>query len=171
VLALLDKNPGVEASRVDHSGRFILLTLESDADEARVGDEACAQLHDAHRVATAKEVELVRSYQRGDPWLRAADTIELSREEARIMAHRRGVAAAQEIGLDGERAEKLTALIERELVAAFEEIHARGKGLDDASRLELRNVGAKVVEKSRDFLTAEEARRFESYVAEQLESR
>jgi hypothetical protein len=167
-LALLDEIPGVQESRVDHSGKFILLEIQPGADAEQILIAMHESLDDARRVEPTVESQLVASFRRGDTWLRAGDTMQLSREEAHILAHRAGVEAAQEMGLDAQHTEKLLGVVESELTAAFERIQAAGKGLDDAARSELRGIGERVVERSRAFLAPEQIETLEAYNARRL---
>ena len=168
MLALLDDVTGVRDSRIDHSGRYFLLELEPGADAARVVEGSRAVLEDARRPDERVEDELVLGFRRGETWLRADETIALSREEARILAERDGNAAAREIGLDERKTRDLVRVTEEEIAAAFDRIHAAGRGLDESAQAEFARAGERVVERSRAFLTAEEAERLRAVVAERL---
>lgn len=160
MLARLDEIEDVRESRVDWSGRFVLLTLEEGADEVRAVRDAAAIVGEgSRRLRPDLEAERVEGYRRGEPWMRANETLRLSREEARIIAQREGAEAAKEAGLSEAKARRLIALIEEEVAAAFERVE-RGEGsVEGKLGKELRAAERRSLERSRDFLSKEEVDR------------
>ncbi|MFN0008627.1 MAG: hypothetical protein ACKVXR_12050 [Planctomycetota bacterium] len=152
MLARLDGIPGVAQSRVDRSGRRFLLTLDAGADEAAVAREAQAALGEASVLEREAESALLASRRRGDLWVTAEETIQLSREEARVLAGRFGEEAALELGLSPGKTRRLVEVVEREVAAAFERVHGRGDALEALSG-ENAAIFGRVLEACRAFLT------------------
>lgn len=155
-------------SRVDHSGRFFMLALAPEADCAGILRSALEVLADARRPGTRVETELIESYRRGARWMRAGETAELSREEAHILAARRANEAARSVGLDAARTQKLLRILDEELAAAFDHIHAAGGGLGPKARGEFESAAQRTIERSRTFLSEVEVLRLEEYVTRSL---
>jgi len=171
VLARLDEIPGVAESRVDRSGRRFLLTLDPGADEAGVARSAQDALgSDAEVLDHETESELLASRRRGELWVTSAETIQLSREEAGILAARFGEEAAEEIGLAPEKTRKLVDVLEKEVAAAFERFHGRSDALKSFSR-EQAAISERVLEASRSFLTDAELEALRSFSAARTEAR
>src|SRR5262249_39085680 len=118
--------PGVREARVDHGGLHFLLALEPDAVAEDVVESAAEILPDGRRGPPQVRAELVEGFRRGDTWLRATDTRELSREEAHILAKRHGEQAAEALGLEEAKRKRLVQILDEETVAAFERVHAAG---------------------------------------------
>jgi hypothetical protein len=167
VLASLEEIPGVRESRVDWSGRRFLLKLDPEARSEAVVAQANAALGGgARRLGPRAEARASQSYLRGEEtWMRGGETLKLSRAEARILAERYGLEAAREAELDEQQTERLVGVMESEIAAAFERIHAQGEGLpanfgpivDDAIR--------RTLERSRPFSSAAQLERLEDYCA------
>jgi len=164
VLASLDRIPGVQSARVHHDGVYFLFALEPDAEPADVIDSARELLPDAERPPEKVEADLVRSYRRGETWLRSSDTKELSREEAHILAKRHTEQAAAAIGLDEIKKVKLARVLDEETVAAFERIHAAGGGLREPSQREFAEGARRAVARCKEFLDEREIARLEEYL-------
>jgi hypothetical protein len=157
VLAKLDDVDGVVESRVDWSGRYFLLRLESGAAANDVIGPADDVLDgDVRRLEPRKERELAASFTSGARWMRCDETIALSIEEARILAHRFGEQAAVDASLDADASAKLIATLESEITAAFESIHAAGTGLPENFDEIFASVMTNTLEKCRAFVSAEQ---------------
>jgi len=160
----LDEIPGVAASRVDWSGRRFLLALDERASQSQVGADAARALGADARLLSGAEVrEVLESYRKGEKWMRAGETLELSRFEAGVLAKRYGNEAAAEIGLAEEQTRKLVALFEGELHRAFIRAHA-GRGLEDVPA-EFEAAAKRILESSAEFLNAEERASLEGFLA------
>lgn len=158
MLARLDELPGVEASRVDWTGRLFLLELEPGADVEAVVRHADAKLGGgARRLDAGRERTIAAGHVAGtSTWMRAGETLKLSRTEAGILARKHGEAAAREAGLPPEQTGRLIGVIERETFAAFERIHAEAEGLPADYGAVFRTVLRAAIESSRAFLTPEQ---------------
>lgn len=164
MLARLDEIEGVAESRVDWTGKRFLLTLEDGAATDQVEDQAVDTLGEGARPLDDDEVrEVLDSYRKGETWMRAGETLQLSRFEAGVLAKRYGSEASTEIGLDEERTGKLVALFEREFNQAFDRTHA-GKGIE-AVPAEFEAAAKRIVESSAGFLSPEQ----QTVLAEYLE--
>ena len=165
MLASLDKVPGVVESRVDWTGRRFLLkispevradTVASRADEALGGG--------SRRLDPEAEVQATNSFLRGtETWMRAGETLKLSRKEARVLAERYGNEAADSAGLDEQQTQKLIGIMESEVAAAFERIHADNQGLPANFGAIFGDALTSTLEKSRTFLTSEQVQRVKEY--------
>ena len=165
VLASLDKVPGVLESRVDWTGRRFLLkinpevpadTVASSADEALGGG--------SRRLDPEAESRAATSFFRGtETWMRAGETLKLSRTEASVLAQRYGTEAADSAGLDEQQARKLIGIMESEVAAAFERIHAQGQGLPANFGAIFGDALTSTLEKSRTFLSPDQLQRVEEY--------
>jgi len=153
VLARLDGIDGVAESRVDWTGKRFLLTLEDGARTDRVAGQAADALGEGARVLDRDALRAVlESRGRGEAWMRADETLRLSRFEAGVLARRFGGEAAREIGLDEPSTRRLVALFEAELERAFEQAHA-GRGLEEVPGA-FEAAAGRVLEASREFLDA-----------------
>lgn len=168
MLASLDDLPGIAESRVDWTGRLILLSLDAGADPGEVVVRANEALGgDAKRLDRAAESRAISSFRSGDStWMRTGETLRLSKSEAKILAERFGAGAAERAGLYGELARMLQAVLEEEIAAAFERIHAEGKGIPPDLSARFHRTAENTLELSRSFLSAEQIRRVEEYFAE-----
>jgi hypothetical protein len=172
VLALLDEVPGVAGSRVDWTGRRFLLELEPRARAEAIVPEARKALGgDVRRLEPEEELAAIASYRRGEPWMRSGETVELSRTEARLLAQRHGTDAARAIGLDAQQTARWIAVIEGEIAAEFERIHAAGRGLPADQGELFAGIGERSLAKSRAFLSEEEAEKLATYVRQVLWTR
>jgi hypothetical protein len=163
VLARIDDVAGVRESRVDWSGKRFLVLVESGADHATVAGNVSAALSGAHVVdddATVRQV--LRSYRAGDPWMRAGETLRLSKQEAAVLGERHGMAAAAEGGLDEARTRQLAGVFTREFEVAFERFHA-GESVSLGS--ELSAASKRVLAASGSFLDAEQRAALAQYLA------
>jgi hypothetical protein len=95
--------------------------------------------------------------------MRAGETLKLSRTEARVLAERYGQEAAESAGLDEARTQKLIGIMESEVAAAFERIHAEGQGLPSNFRAIFGDALTSTLEKSRDFLTPDQLQKVKDY--------
>jgi len=163
VLAQIDKLEDVRESRVDWTGRLVLLHLKETADEGRAIREAAGALGEGtHRVGPDVETASIAAYRRGEPWLRANETLRLSREEARVIAEHEGSLAAKEAGLSSEKTRKLIALVQQEVNAAFERVEKSEGSVGGKLRKELKAAELRSLERSREFLSKEEIERVAS---------
>ncbi len=127
VLARLDAVPGVTRSRVEASGRFLLLELSPEADLAQVEEAARRALgREAHRLSEAEALEQLAARGRGDPWLAAPGATTLSYVEGRILSTRVSAEAAREALLDAGERDLLAEALRLEIFAALERVHAEG---------------------------------------------
>jgi len=158
----LDEIPGVGESRVDWSGRLVLLEVEPGSPVEQVFARADEILEGGtQRLDPRSEAEAIADYRQGAAWMRAGETLRLSRHEAGVLARNLGVEAAREAGLDGEETQRFIAVVEQSIAAAFERIHAAGQGLP-SSFGERAIVLEDVLEKCRDFLSEEKRARLEA---------
>ena len=165
MLASLDHVPGVLESRVDWTGRRFLLkispevpadTVVSRADEALAGG--------TRRLDPEAEAQAISSFLREtETWMRAGETLQLSRTEARVLAERYGQEAADSAGLDEQQAQKLIGIMETEVAAAFERIHADGQGLPSNFGAIFGAALTSTLEKSRAFLTPDQVQKVKEY--------
>ena len=151
-------------ARVHHDGVYFLFALEPDGAAFDVLEGAREHLPDVRRPPAEKERELVEGYLAGETWLRSKDTIELSREEAHILARRHADHAAAAIGLDDVKREKLFRILDEETLAAFDRVHARGAGLGPDSFREFEIGSRRTIERCKAFLEAREVERLEEYL-------
>jgi hypothetical protein len=127
----MDALEGVEESRVSWDGRFFLIELDPTADAGRVAEGALsALLPGAARLAPEDEAVQVASFRRGERWLNRAESVDLSRHEAGVLAAQFAAPLSAEIGLDPERAGQLESVLREELLRAFDRVHAAGGGLE-----------------------------------------
>lgn len=163
MLARLDEIEGVAESRVDWTGKRFLLTLNADAKKGQVAEAAAGSLGEGARLLDEEETrEVLDSYRKGEAWMRAGETLRLSRFEVGVLAKRYGNEAAQEIGLDENRTSKLVELFERELSRAFERAHA-GQGIE-AVPGEFEAAAKQILESSREFLDPKQQESLGQYV-------
>ncbi len=167
MLALLDEVPGVAESRVDWTGQLFLLSLErathADAVAARANEILGG---DARRLDDARSTEALSAYRRGEKWMRSGETLELSRVEAGVLARSAAAEAMSAANLDEAQRAQLERILEREIAAAFERIHAEGQGLPPRLDDVFGDVRTRTLEQSRDFLTAEQVRAIEEHFAD-----
>lgn len=168
MLARLDRIHGVAESRVDRSGRHFLLTLDAGTDEAAVSRAAQDALGEASVLRSDAESDLLASLRRGDLWVTADETIQLSREEARVLGARFSMEAALELGLSPEKTRRLLEVVEKEIAAAFERVHGRSDALEALSA-EHAVISERVHEACRVFLTDEELQDLRAFSASRVE--
>ena len=169
MLARLDQVPGVEESRVDWTGRYILLRLKADADDGRVTTEAASTLGDgATRLDRAAESQKLETYRSGEPWLRAGETLRLSREEARVLARRFAGKAAGDAELTDEESRRVAKILEEEFAAAFDRIHASGEKPDRRFRAEWSTVLERATVRTNAFLSKDRVARVAESLRQQL---
>jgi hypothetical protein len=170
VLARLDEIPGVAESRVDWTGKRFLLTLEGDAAKSWVGEQASGALGEGARLLDGDEVHAVLdSYRKGETWMRAGETLKLSRFEAGVLAKRYGGEAGAELRLDEDATQKLVALFEQEFTRAFERTHA-GKGIE-AVPAEFEAAARRILEPSARFLSSEQQTALAEYLKRFVDAR
>ena len=163
MLARLDEIPGVAESRVDWTGKRFLLTLEGGAGKRRVAEEAIDTLGEGARTLEEDEVRVVLdSYRKGEAWMRAGETLQLSRFEAGVLAKRYGSEAAAELGLEEGGTKKLVAVFEQEFLRAFESTHA-GRGIEAVPK-EFEAAAKRILESSASFLTPEQRAALAAYL-------
>ena len=163
MLARLDEIHGVAESRVDWTGKRFLLTLEGGSSKSQVAEEARGTLGEGARLLDEEETRSVLdSYRKGEAWMRAGETLRLSRFEAGVLAKRHGDEAAQEIGLGDEGTRTLVELFESELNRAFERAHA-GQGID-AVPGEFEAAAQRILESSQAFLDSGQQGKLEEYL-------
>ena len=164
MLARLDEIPGVAESRVDWTGKRFLLALEGGANEEDVEEQASVTLGEGARLLDGDEVrEVLSSYRKGETWMRAGETLQLSRFEAGVLAKRFGEEAASELGLEDEQTKKLVALFEKELNRAFERMHA-GQGLEDLP-VQFESAAKRILDEGARFLSSEQQDGLSGYLA------
>jgi hypothetical protein len=170
VLARLDEIDGVAESRVDWTGTRFLLTLDAHAPRQHVGEKAAATLGDGARVLEAQEArDALAAYRAGETWMRAGETLRLSKFEAGVLAERHGGEAAQELGLDAGDTQRLIALFQGELERAFERTHARG-GIAAVPE-EFEAAAERLLEASAEFLDADQRTSLTGYLERFWEAR
>jgi hypothetical protein len=166
----LDEIPGVADSRVDWTGKRFLLTLEEGAGKDQVGEEAAGALGEGARLLDEDEVrEVLASYRKGETWMRAGETLQLSRFEAGVLARRYGNEAGAELQLDEGATQKLVALFEQEFSRAFERTHA-GKGIE-AVPAEFEAAANRILESSSGFLSSEQHTELAEYLKRFVDAR
>ncbi len=157
VLARLDGIAGVRESRVDASGRYFVLALGPEADDAAVIGDAQSVLRGAARRldAPAAERQLV-ARARGDPWFAASEVHALSYVEARIVAARTTASITVGARLSRAAHEAFARLVRTVLFKAVERAHAEG-GRDSTNWVfeEWPEIARAVIDGSRAFLDAE----------------
>jgi hypothetical protein len=159
----LDGISGVAASRVDWTGTRFLITLGSGADRGRAAESAAAILGEGARILDDADVRSVLdSYEKGETWMRAGETLQLSRFEAGVLARRYGKEAGAEIGLDDATTAKLVVVFEQELDRAFDRVHA-GKGIEELPQ-ELAAAAGRILESTAGFLDAERQNALADYL-------
>ena len=155
MLARLDEVPGVRESRVEWTGRYVLVGLEQGADEEATAVRAAEVLGNARRSDPEDEARCIAEFRAGEPWMRSGETLKLSEREAEVLGRRLGAEAAKGAGLGPEQTEKVIAIVEDELRLAFERTHKRGEDRPVADERAFRL--AQVKERCRAFLTEAEA--------------
>jgi hypothetical protein len=161
VLARLDEIDGVAESRVDWTGRRFLLHLERGADEERVAGAGAETLGQGTRRLDGGETsEALDAFEKGEAWMRAGETLRLSRHEAEVLGLRYGTEAGEELGLDEERTRQLVEVFARELGLAFERAHTAAGG----GPLRIVIHGKAIVEACGGFLDAEQRAALEKYL-------
>lgn len=152
MLARLDEIEGVAETRVDWTGTRFLLALAGGTGKDQVEEQAVRTLGEgARRLDDDEAREVLDSYRKGETWMRAGETLQLSRFEAGVLAKRYANEAAAEIGLDKGGAEKLVALFEQEFIRAFERTHA-GQGIE-AVPAEFEAASKRILEASASSMT------------------
>ena len=137
MLAAIDKLPDVDESRVNDTGLKLLV---------RGGDPEAivASLHDHGYAGTPTGVS---STGPDDAWMSAADTIKLSRREAKSLAAKYAAAIAEKHKLD---AAWLEGVLNEELDAWFDKLHATGARPGEAWNDLVEAVGKRLPADKRD---------------------
>ena len=163
MLARLEDLEGVAESRVDWTGMRFLLTLEVGAPPGRVAEEAGETLGGGARLLDEEETrDVVASYREGEAWMRAGETLQLSKFEAGVLAKRYGGEAAQELGLGEDETRRLIELFEGEFNRAFERTHA-GQGIEDVPA-EFEAAAKRILDSSGGFLDSEQRAALAEYL-------
>ena len=124
LLADLDQVDGVVESRTSWDGRMLELWLAPGADPERVARDAAAVVGgNSLRVDAAAREGVER-------WFDSAQTVDLSRHEAGVLAARFSAELAAEAGVDPATASQVEEILREELTLAFERAHAAGGGLE-----------------------------------------
>lgn len=165
VLASLEEVPGVIESRVDWTGRRFLLRISRREDVDAVVSQADEALGGgARRLDREAETQAANSFLRGtETWMRAGETLKLSRAEARILAEQHAREAASSAGLNEQQTHQLIGMLESEIAAAFERIHADGKGLPANLGDVCGEALMRTLERSRSFLSADQLQKVKEY--------
>lgn len=165
-MAQLDQVDGVAESRVDWTGRYFLLKLTPGGAPDGVALRAASSLQGAKRLDAAREAEQIAAYQRGEPWMRSGETLQLSEHEARVLANRFGTKAAEAAGLDADQTKRLLEILQEELTSAFTRLQGNDAQLQKKFRQECPALLSRTAERGRAFATDEQIR----IITESLES-
>ena len=165
MLARLDRIHGVTESRVDWTGRRFLLRVDPDASALLVAKEAEAALGDGASILDADETSAaLGELRRGEAWMRAGETLRLSRHEAQVLGKRCAEEASSEMGLDEAATRRLVDVFTNELNAAFERTHAAKRGDRSQIEAECGEAAKRILASSKAFLTAEQRTVLEQYL-------
>jgi len=166
VLAQLEKVDGVAESRVDWTGRYFLLKLAPGKSPEEVAADAGSALKGAKRLDATREAGQIAAYRRGELWMSSGETLKLSEHEAGVLGERFGRKAAEAAGLDADQTKRLLEILREELTSAFARVKGTDAQLQRKFRQECPALIARVAERSRAFVTEEQATK----IAESLES-
>lgn len=120
VLARIDKIPGVLESRVDWTGRYLLLTLDPTVNRELLPKEVSSVVGTETRSPSPEtEARLMA----GGPWLRSGETLQLSQAEADGLAKLTSSKVAAQVPLSEDQTRRLQTILREELRAAFERVH------------------------------------------------
>ena len=156
MLAQLEKMDGVLEVRVDWTGRTLLFHVKDSADPDAVAAHANKHLGGkASRLDERRAAECVAGYQRGEPWLRAGETLQLSKHESKVLG--KSMAAKAGATLDEPSRSRLQAILEDELFALFSRVHAGEFALDEALKQVAPEAAPRVHQRLLEFLTADQA--------------
>jgi hypothetical protein len=156
VLARLDKLEGVAESRVDWTGRIILILLREGAEPDSVAHHAAEHLGSgAARQAPPSEAETIESFRRGEPWMRAGETLELSQHESKVLGKSLAARAGGSIRDEAHR-RRLESILEEEFLAVFTRIHAGELTLGEALKRGESEIGPRIQKRLLEFLTPEQ---------------
>lgn len=101
-----------------------------------------------------KAQEALASFWKGEGWFRSGQTLQLSREEGRILRERWIEEARKRADLSGEQAERLSRLIQERWDAAFQKAHQTGGPSAQSERQKrFRQMLEEIVKGSAAFLT------------------
>ncbi len=128
MLAQIDKLDGVAESSVSWDGHFFRIEVLPGADSDRVAAEAAALLEGEACCVTEPRGKAVPA--EPDRWFNEAQTVELSRHEASVIASDFASKIVAEVTLDPALAERLHAVMREELEHAFEQAHVAGGGVN-----------------------------------------
>lgn len=157
MLAQLDGIDGVAESRVDWTGRFFLLKLAPGRKPEEVTVRVSAVLKQAARLDATREAEQSAAYRRGEPWMRAGETLKMSEHEAIVLGERFATKAAGTAGLDAEQTKLLVEILKEELAALFTRLQGTDWQLQKKLRHEWPDLIARTLERSLKFVTEEQA--------------
>lgn len=155
MLAQLDRLEGVAESRVDWSGREILIRLRTGASPDGVAASAVAHL--GSRAQRADPAAAIKSFRDGDPWMRAGETLKLSKHESIVLGRHYAAQASRDI-LDAEGQGRLALILADEIYAVFERVHAGEIHLNNAMRLESGASLDRIHARLREFASDDQAR-------------
>src|SRR5262245_8528107 len=109
-----------------------MIRLKGDAVADRVARDAAQHLGSGvARQAPPQEAESIESFRRGEPWMRAGETLELSRRESKVLGRSLAAKVGQSIQ-DKEHLRRLESILEEEYFALFTRIHDGELSLADA---------------------------------------
>ena len=154
MLAQLDAIPGIGESRVDWEGKHVLIRLASGASAERVLAGAIPILGEgAARLDRAGEADRVASFRRGDPWMRSAETVRLSRHEAGVLGASLSKGAAAKAGLNDDQAKRVRSILTEEIGVLFERMHASGTRPNEVKHEDLAALERRLRTRFGEFLT------------------
>ena len=165
MLAQLEGIQGVREARVDWTGQKFLLTVDGSIEPERILAATSKLLGPTvERLSPAEEQEQIATYKAGAPWLRSGETARMSAHEARVLAERYATDAARQAGLDDERSNRLTALVQDELEKLFAKFERTGLPSRDVMSAEWKSLADRVADRSCAFLTNTELARVTEYL-------
>lgn len=130
-MAQLERLAHVREVRVNWTGRFFLLTVDSPQNFSLVTEATLSTLgKGSRRVSQSEEQEQLQTFHRGEPWLKSGETLRMSEEERRVLAERFASRAAKDTDLDDRQKARLHSAISKELQQRFEEAHRGTRSLN-----------------------------------------
>ncbi|HEU4339144.1 MAG TPA: hypothetical protein VFS19_03675 [Planctomycetota bacterium] len=156
MLAQLDKVDGVHEARVDWTGKTLLIRVKDSADPDVVAAHATRHLgRNATRLSERRAAECVDGFRRGEPWLRAGETLQLSKHESKVLG--KSLAAKAGGSLDEKSRARLQEILEGELFALFSRIHAGEFTLEEGLERAARESGPRLHQRLLEFLSPDQA--------------
>jgi hypothetical protein len=126
VLEQIDALPGVIESSVSWDGHTFRIELSPGADRDKVAAAVAAVLEGEATCVTSPRGSAGPAPAQ---WFNAAQTVQLSRHEAGVIAARLAENVEAEVALAPPAAEQLRTVLREELERAFERAHAQGGGV------------------------------------------